>query len=355
MLEYKVSRYSIILLLAVYGSLLNTFKSLAQIVVDSSTRTQSIIDGQSFRITGGQKINGFLLHQFQEFSVLQNSSVLFENPNSINTVISRVVGSKASQIRGDISVGGNANLVFVNPNGINFFRTSSLNINGSFLASTADKLSFLGNDFSLDISDNDSSIWVEGDGHNLIWSGNSRLPYAFNAPQSPGLAVAPKNSLSLISNKIEFDGGVLTAPSGNINLLALKKGKSIVSDSSNGFTLTSSITDLGSINLKNRAFINTSGTKNGSVLLQAKTINLTDASLVHSENFGNKDLGVIRIIASDIFLDGITVNTPLFPFTFDAYARGFSSVSNAAKGPSIEITADIALRVRVKTFYNRDP
>lgn len=121
----------------------------AQIVPDNTLGNESSIvtpvNTQLERIDGGAIRNNNLFHSFTEFNIGEGREAYFSNPAAIENIFSRVTGSNPSRIFGKLGVLGDANLYFLNPNGIIFGENSSLDIKGSFFASTANSLDF-GND-----------------------------------------------------------------------------------------------------------------------------------------------------------------------------------------------------------------
>lgn len=104
-------------------------------VVETITPQLQLIDGGATR-------GANLFHSFVEFNIGEGNTAYFSNPAAIQNIFTRVTGNNPSQILGTLGVLGNANLYFFNPNGIIFGDNASLDIRGSFIASTASSLTF---------------------------------------------------------------------------------------------------------------------------------------------------------------------------------------------------------------------
>ncbi|MGB5974487.1 MAG: filamentous hemagglutinin N-terminal domain-containing protein, partial [Nodosilinea sp.] len=88
-------------------------------------------------IEGGAIRDGNLFHSFLEFNIDEGQRVYFANPAGIESILSRITGNDPSKIFGTLGVDGSADLFLINPNGIIFGETGSLDIVGSFAATTA--------------------------------------------------------------------------------------------------------------------------------------------------------------------------------------------------------------------------
>ena len=124
-------------------SLLN--RAEAQVSGDRSLEIPTTVtnsDNLNFVITNGTQVGSNLFHSFQEFSIPNNGSAIFNSPVSIINIIGRVTGNQPSFIDGSLQVVGQANLFFLNPNGIIFGKNGTLDLNGSFLATTAQAILF---------------------------------------------------------------------------------------------------------------------------------------------------------------------------------------------------------------------
>ena len=96
----------------------------------------------SDRIDGGAIRNSNLFHSFQEFNVEPGRGAYFSNPAGIDNILTRVTGANLSNIDGVLGVLGDANLFLINPNGLIFGPGARLDLNGSFIGSTAESILF---------------------------------------------------------------------------------------------------------------------------------------------------------------------------------------------------------------------
>ncbi|MBD2136260.1 hypothetical protein H6F32_01375 [Anabaena sp. FACHB-1237] len=120
----------------------------AQLIPDNTLGTESSNisnNGLKDTVTGGATRGTNLFHSFEQFNVDVGKSVYFANPVNIENILTRVTGGNVSNIFGKLGVEGNANLFLINPNGIYFGNGASLDIKGSFTASTASGIKFADN------------------------------------------------------------------------------------------------------------------------------------------------------------------------------------------------------------------
>ena len=180
-------------------------------LVNPTTVTQS---GNDFTITGGTQAGNNLFHSFTEFSVPTEGSAFFDNAASIKNIISRVTGDLVSKIDGLIKANHTANLFLLNPNGIIFGPHASLNIGGSFVASTANSLKLNnGNEFS---ATNPTTPLLTLNVPTGLQFGSKAEEIKVQT-QSP-LQVESGNTLALIGGNISLENAQLSALGGRVEL-----------------------------------------------------------------------------------------------------------------------------------------
>ena len=291
----------------------------AQIVPDATLPVNSSITPQNniTTITGGTTAGGNLFHSFEQFSVPTGGEAFFDNAPDIQNIVSRVTGSSVSNIDGLIRANGTANLFLLNPNGIIFGPKASLNIGGSFLASTASSLNFAdGTQFNapappttplltvsvplgLQFGSNPGVIRVQGTGHSLTLSSPIFSP--FKSSSSTGLQVNPGKTLAFLGGDVALEGGTLKAAGGRIELGSVT-GPSLVSLTSidKGWTLNyEGVSTFGDMHFKQRAAVDASGVGSGSIQVQGAHVTLTDGSVILIQNQGSQTGGSLSLKASE--------------------------------------------------------
>ena len=124
---------------------LSPFQGLAQITLDGTMGPAGSLKGPNYVIGDnlGKTKGSNLFHSFGKFNVWTGESASFTGPDSIKNVIGRVTGGSQSNIDGLLRSNINgANLFLLNPSGMVFGPNASLDVKGSFHASTADYLKF---------------------------------------------------------------------------------------------------------------------------------------------------------------------------------------------------------------------
>jgi filamentous hemagglutinin family protein len=116
--------------------------SEAQIIrANDGTGTIVTPIGNQINITEGTRSGTNLFHSFQQFDPLKPQTASFAVPAGVQNILARVTSGNASLIQGTLQVNG-ANLYLMNPAGIVFGKDAKLDINGAFVATTANGIGF---------------------------------------------------------------------------------------------------------------------------------------------------------------------------------------------------------------------
>jgi filamentous hemagglutinin family protein len=237
-------------------------------------------------ITGGAICQINLFHSFGEFNVSADRGAYFFTPNAdIQNILARVTGGNRSEILGRLGTfqiingniaGSNANLFLINPNGIIFGQNASLDVQGSFVGTTANGIQF-GNQgvFS---AKNPQVV-------PLLTINPSAL--LFNQINQSGIInrsrqIAIPGSLYLIGGDITFDGGV-AASLGNRFELGAVVGTGNVELIGNGNQMQLAFPEglsKADIVLQNNALAATTG--GGAITVNARNISLSSSSFISS-------------------------------------------------------------------------
>jgi filamentous hemagglutinin family protein len=202
------------------------------------------------QIDGGATRGANLFHSFREFNVGEGRSAYFSNPAGIENILTRVTGTNPSNILGTLGVtGGNANLFLINPNGLSLESNASLDVGGSFTATTANAVR-LGDTglFSASEPATSNLLTVRPSAlfFNAVAAGAivnqshaQSLSGQTNSLDGPvGLQVPTGQTLALIGGNVAIEGGNLTAAGGRIELGSVAGvGEVSLSQSGDSWTL----------------------------------------------------------------------------------------------------------------------
>ncbi len=314
----------------------------AQIVRDTTLPNPSIVtpNGDTSIITGGTQAGSNLFHSFRQFSIPTGSAAYFNNAVEIQNIITRVTGGSISNIDGLIQANGTANLFLLNPNGIIFGSNASLNIGGSFLASTASSLNFADGTFFSATAPQTTPLLTVSVPIGLQFGGSQgnilNQSQVTNSGGIPvGLRVPPGKTLALLGGNVSLEGGSLLARSGRIELGAVA-GSGTVGLFVDGDNLRLSFPDsLGraDVSLTNEAFVDASGS-GGNVQVQGRRVTLTDGSAIQASTLGSQPGGILAVKASEsVELSGTTADGE---FSSSLYAYAESTATGAGGNVTVE-------------------
>ncbi|BAY64527.1 hypothetical protein NIES22_46260 [Calothrix brevissima NIES-22] len=260
--------------------------------------------GLDFVITGGTQAGKNLFHSFAEFSVPQGGSAVFNNYNpGIENIISRVTGGSKSQINGLIQA--NKNLFLINPHGIVFGPNASLDITGSFIASTASSLKLSNGDVFSAINPTPPLLTVSVP-LGLQFAGKSG-DITVESPDlaTPELSVQPGQTLALVGGDISIASKLLVAPGGRVELGSVGDDSfvSLTSDPQ-GFSLGYAGANKFQTIQLDGAEINVSGAGGGNIQIQGQSVTLNETLLLaNTDANGTESGGGINIRANQLTLN----------------------------------------------------
>lgn len=331
--------------------------SFGQIVPDRTVGTTVTpnVETNTDRVDGGTIRGSNLFHSFQEFNIESGRGVYFSNPEGIINIFTRITGSNPSNINGILGILGNANLFLLNPNGIVFGAGARLDLKGSFVATTADRINFadrtffsasdpqapplltIGTPIGLQFGSNPGAIAVQGAGHNARLSDVARVSGLNGA--TAGLQVQPGKTLALVGGNLALNGGLLSAAGGRIELGSVAVGSADLNAIPAGFAISyPNISNFGNIEIDRRALVSVAGTNAGAIDIQGQQIKISDGSIVLVQNQGDLTAGDIAIDATNSLQ--VIGKTPDFSSSSSLINE---TISNGAAGNIIITTPQLTI------------
>ena len=288
------SLFLITLPFAILGCFASINTARAQQVSADGTLSTTVTtdDNKNFNINNGNRVGGNLFHSFKEFSVPTNGSAVFNNALDVQNIISRVTGGSVSNIDGLIKANGAANLFLINPSGIIFGPNASLNIGGSFLASTANSLIF-GNGLEFSATNPQAPpLLAVNIPIGLQFREN---PGSITSQSTAGLEVQSGKSLTLVGAKVSLEGGSLTAPGGRVELGGLAASGTVGINSHGSLSFPNDVAR-ANVSLTNGAKVDVRNPvgKGGEINITTATFDVTNSQLIASTS-GQGDAGNINI------------------------------------------------------------
>lgn len=322
-----MNRIEILVGLMLLSTVATVTKVNAQVVVSDGTFNTTVTRTfNDFTIDNGTTAGTNLFHSFREFSIPIGGSATFNNAPNIQNIFSRVTGGSASSIDGILRANGSANLFLLNPNGILFGANAQLNIGGSFVGSTADRIKFAdGSEFrAIDFGQPPLLTISVPMG---LQFGQSPAPIAV---QGATLGVNPGQTLALVGGNLSLQGGALGVVDGHLALGSVGGNATVsLSPTDVGWAFNyQGVQSFQDIQLAQGAALYT--TDGGSIQVQGRRVQLLEGSNIQSNTNGVNPGKPLQVSASEsVLLDG----------------SGISTSTTSQRGGDVQIAApQIALR-----------
>ncbi len=265
------------------------------ISIDGRFSSAQTLAGPNYAITAdlGKQVGSNLFHSFGKFGLSTGDVATFSGPAIINNVIGRVTGGAQSTINGKIaSTITGASLYLINPSGIVFGKNATVDVKGSFHASTADYLK---------MSDGAKFQATNPDGSTL----SAAPPAAFGFLTARPAAITVNGStlgpvpgtLGVVAGPVSITGGAtLSAPAGTIHVTSVAGTGEVPVDPRNTPGLT--VTNFGPVDIKGSSTLDVSDPQNlgsgGSVFIRAGALTI-DASEINADNYGSGAGGMLSL------------------------------------------------------------
>lgn len=286
-LSWKGAKIALWLILIGYTSAGEQLPTFAQVQPDTTLSAPSVVNtvGTTQEITGGTMRGNQLFHSFKAFSIPTGTIAYFNQPSSIETIFARITGNSVSTIDGLMRANGTANLFLINPNGILFGANAQLEIGGSFLATTGDRILFADNTF-YSASNPQPPLLTISAPVGVQFGAQAQLI----TMQSTGFQVAAGKTLALIGGAITVQGGALFAPAGQIELGSVAPGSQVlVSPTRSELAVQyAGATGFQDIQISQISTIDTSGNGGGSIQIQGRQVSVLEGSTLYAINYGTE-------------------------------------------------------------------
>lgn len=278
--------------LTIAGSFLFPRYALTQLVPDATLGTENSVatpqiikEISSDRIDGGAIRGNNLFHSFQEFNIPEGRGVYFTNPAAIDRILTRVTGGNVSQILGTLGVLGNADLFLINPNGIIFGVNARLDLNGSFIGSTASSIQFAnGIEFSATNPQTPPLLNISVP-LGLQYGANpaSIIDRSTDRTAEPTLQVPLGRTFALVGGDVLFEGGTMKASQGRIELGSVGENSFVnLTPIAQGWALNyDRVQNFRDITLSQSAIVDASGEAGGDIQVRARRLTLSEGAVIY--------------------------------------------------------------------------
>ncbi len=269
----------------------------AEVVLDGTVGQKGAVSGPNYVITDkmGSQAGANLFHSFETFNINTGESGTFTGPGGIQNVIGRVTGGASSLIDGRLSctIPG-ANLFLINPWGMMFGPNATLDVNGSFHASTADYL-LLGDAGRFDAIHPEQSVLTVDPPSAFGFLDDTAASITVEGSY---LKVPEGETLSLVGGDITLNDGTLHAPGGEIDLVSVASAGEVTLGASGpgmdsferlgNINITRSYAEYVKIDDTEIGDVDVSGERGGVIYVRGGNF-YVDGGKVYANTMGDKD------------------------------------------------------------------
>jgi filamentous hemagglutinin family protein len=275
------------------------------VVLDGSLGPGGALTGPNYTIGAGLGTTKGpnLFHSFSQFDLSAGDVATFTGPNTIQNILARVTGGGASSINGTIqSTISGANLFLINPHGIIFGANASVDVSGSFAATTANYLKLSdGARFVAALGADDSALStapVSAFG----FLGNN--PGTISVQQGALLQVPSGKTISLVGGDISLDGALIQAPGGQINLASVQSAGEVPLDPSSltASAFASAFPQAGQIQMQDGAQLDASGDGGGRIVIRGGSLTVDNSQILANTTGSGDGQGIDVAISGDLNL-----------------------------------------------------
>ena len=309
------------------GFFLFAGQASGQVSTDGSVGAAQTLSGPNYGIDAelGTQAGGNLFHSFQRFSIGTGESATFSGPGSVDNIISRVTGGELSSVDGLLaSTIPGASLWLFNPAGVVFGPNASLDVSGSFHASTADEVRFPdGGRFSAVDSNGNGFSVAPPESFGFLGSDPAGLTIAGSQ-----LEVGEGETLSIVGGDVDIQGAGLATAGGELNVFA-------ADGAADANVVTGNLTGAidGDIAVGNASRLLSVGDGGGTVRIQGGAFVVDGGSTIISTNTGASDGNI-----------GVDVDVETAEISGGGIIR--TNASAGGRGGDLDLQAD---RIRVQS------
>ena len=241
--KFRCGRPLSITILSLFLWNLSNKPSAAQMDIrpDSTLGTENsipVVQGNNTYIEGGASRGINLFHSFEEFNIGEGEAAYFSiSDTAIENILTRITGNDPSDILGTLGtcISGDcpnakpsATLYFLNPHGILFGPQASLDVGGSFVATTASGIQFgTQGSFNSNLSEDSSLLAINPSAFlfSQIGAGSITNSSRGDAGITPsgrsgifGLRVPDNETFLLLGGDVKIDNGGLVVFDGQLEI-----------------------------------------------------------------------------------------------------------------------------------------